>query len=121
MHEMGIANSILDAVRAETRRFPGDHISKVGVKIGELAGVDPDSMSFCFEVLVRGTDLEPLILEIEYCPRSYRCRYCGGACSAPVDDLTCTFCGAPGLQFAAGDELNLSYLEVEDGTRAAGA
>ena len=58
MHEMGIASAVLDAVRAETRRFPDGHICKVGVRIGELAGVDPDSVSFCFEVLVRGTELE---------------------------------------------------------------
>ena len=77
MHEMGIANSVLDAIRAETRRFPGGHIYKVGLRIGELAGVNPDAMSFCFEALVRGTELEPLALEIEYCPRRYQCRSCG--------------------------------------------
>ena len=78
MHEMGIANSILDAVRTEARRFPGGHICKVGVRIGELAGVDPDSMSFCFEALVRETELEPLTLEIEYCSRRHQCRACRG-------------------------------------------
>ena len=45
MHEMGIANSVLEAVRAERLRFPASHISKVGVRIGELAGVDPDALS----------------------------------------------------------------------------
>ena len=77
MHEIGIANSVLDAVRAESRRFPAGHIYKVGVRIGELAGVDPDAMSFCFEALVRGTELVPLALEIEYCARRYQCRSCG--------------------------------------------
>lgn len=52
MHEMGIANSVLDAVRAETRRFPGGHIYAVGVRIGELAGVSADALSVCSEALV---------------------------------------------------------------------
>jgi Zn finger protein HypA/HybF involved in hydrogenase expression len=38
---------------------------KVGVRIGEMAGIDPDSLAFCFEALVQGTELEPLELEIE--------------------------------------------------------
>jgi Zn finger protein HypA/HybF involved in hydrogenase expression len=30
-----------------------------------MAGIDPESLAFCFEALVKGTDLEPLELEIE--------------------------------------------------------
>jgi hydrogenase nickel incorporation protein HypA/HybF len=120
MHEMGIANSVLDAIRTETRRFPDGHIYKVGVRIGELAGVDPDAMSFCFEALVRGTELEPLSLEIEYCPRRYQCRACGHSYAAARDDSACPQCGRTDLRFLGGDELELAYLEVENGARAAG-
>ena len=120
MHEMGIANSVLDAIRAETRRFPGGHIYTVGVRIGELAGVDPDAMSFCFEALVRGTELEPLALEIEYCRRCYQCRACGHSYTAAREDLACPECGTTGSQFMSGDELELAYLEVENGAGAAG-
>ena len=64
MHEMGIANSILEAVRTEAAAHAPARATKVGVKIGEMAGVDPDSLAFCFEALVKGSDLEPLELEI---------------------------------------------------------
>jgi hydrogenase nickel incorporation protein HypA/HybF len=121
MHEMGIANSVLDAVRAERRRFPNGHVHKIGLRIGELAGVDPDAMSFCFEALVRGTDLEPLALEIEYCPRRYQCRACGHSYTASMDGPACPECGKSDSQFLGGDELEIVYLEVEDGARAAGA
>ena len=67
MHEMGIASSILDAIRKETAMRPGYRAAKVGVRIGELGGVDTESLRFCFEAVVRGTDLEPLELGIEYC------------------------------------------------------
>jgi hydrogenase nickel incorporation protein HypA/HybF len=119
MHEMGIANSVLDAVRSETHRFPDGHVYKVGVRIGELAGVNPDAMSFCFEALVRGTELEPLALEIEYCPRRYQCRACGHSYTA-AEDLICPKCGVTESQFLGGDELEIAYLEVENGARAAG-
>jgi len=120
MHEMGIANSVLDAVREETRRFPHGHIYKVGVRIGELAGVDPDAMSFCFEALVRGTELEPLALEIEYCQRRYECATCRHSYAAAREDLACPACGMLESKFIGGDELDIAYLEVEDGARAAG-
>lgn len=65
MHEVAIAGSILEAVRKETAaRGPGRAV-KVGVRIGEMAGIDPGSLAFCFEVLVKGSDLEPLELAIE--------------------------------------------------------
>jgi len=120
MHEMGIANSVLDAVLVETRRFPDGHIYKVGVRIGELAGVNADAMSFCFEALVRGTELEPLVLEIEYCPCSYQCRSCGHSYAGLREDFACPECGMPELQFVGGDELEIAYLEVENGSRTAG-
>lgn len=121
MHEMGIANSVLDAIRAESSRFPNGHICKVGVRIGELAGVDPDAMSFAFEALVRGSDLEPLALEIEYCPRRHQCRGCGNSYAVSGDVWACPSCGGEDSQFLGGDELEFAYMEVEDGTRAAGA
>jgi hydrogenase nickel incorporation protein HypA/HybF len=120
MHEMGIANSVLESVRTEARRFPGRHICKVGVRIGELAGVDPDAMQFCFEALVQGTDLEPLELEVDYRLRRHRCRSCGRSFAARIEQLACPHCGGADSLFIEGDELELAYLEVEDGARSAG-
>jgi hydrogenase nickel incorporation protein HypA/HybF len=68
MHELGIANSVLEAVQAEAARYPGSLPVKVGLRIGELAGVNPDSLTFGFEVLTHGTDWERLALEIETSP-----------------------------------------------------
>jgi hydrogenase nickel incorporation protein HypA/HybF len=65
MHEMGIASSILEAVQKELTRYPGCRASKVGVRIGEFAGVDGESLRFCFEAIVKGSPVEPLELSIE--------------------------------------------------------
>ncbi|HEV2444489.1 MAG TPA: hydrogenase maturation nickel metallochaperone HypA [Candidatus Sulfopaludibacter sp.] len=65
MHELGIASSILDAVRAEAAAHRPARPVKVGIRIGELAGIDPNSLSFCFEILVKDSGLEPLALAIE--------------------------------------------------------
>jgi hydrogenase nickel incorporation protein HypA/HybF len=65
MHEVGIAAGILDAVRTEVAARQPARAVKVGVRIGEMSGVDPNSLAFCFEVLVKGSDLEPLELAVE--------------------------------------------------------
>ncbi len=52
MHELSIADSILGAVRTEAARRPGARVAKVGLRLGELSGVDRESLSFCFEALV---------------------------------------------------------------------
>jgi hydrogenase nickel incorporation protein HypA/HybF len=65
MHEMGIASSILDAVRKELQRYPGYRAAKVEVRIGEFAGVDSESLRFCFDSIVKASPLAPLELAVE--------------------------------------------------------
>jgi hydrogenase nickel incorporation protein HypA/HybF len=65
MHEMGIASSILGAVQTEMQRYPGYRAAKVRVRIGEFAGVDSESLNFCFGAIVKGSPLAPLELGIE--------------------------------------------------------
>ena len=114
MHEMGIANSILEAVRAESRRYPGSRATKVGVRVGELFAIDPESLRFCFDALVRDTDLEGLVLEIEWKRRQHRCRSCGLVFEVRAYDFECPECHAFCAECVAGDELELTFVEVEE-------
>jgi hydrogenase nickel incorporation protein HypA/HybF len=68
MHEMGIASSVLEAVDQESHRQAGCRATKVGLRIGEYAAVDQDSLRFAFEVLARDADRIPVELEIEFRP-----------------------------------------------------
>jgi len=65
VHEMGIASSIIEAIQKEQARYPGSRARKAGVRIGEFAGVDSESLLFCFEAIVKDSRLEPLDLGIE--------------------------------------------------------
>ncbi len=118
MHELSIANSILEAVRTEAQRRAGFRILKVGVRVGELSGVVPDALSFGFEALVRGTDFEPLALEIEFCPRRHRCARCEHIFVVTDYDPACPICGELETVCIGGEELELAYLEIEEATPA---
>ncbi len=67
MHEMGVASSVLEAVAKEMRLHPRERVSRVGLRIGKFVAVDPDSLRFCFEAIVKSSDLAPLELDIEWC------------------------------------------------------
>lgn len=114
MHELTIASAILERVEHEAGQRPGVHVTRVGVRVGELSGVNPDALAFGFESLVRSSPLEPLALDIEYCPRRQRCRGCGHEFPAPESATRCPACGSADTVCAGGEELDLAYLEVED-------
>jgi len=118
MHELSIAESILDAVREELLKHPGGRPTRVGLKIGELSGVDVDSLSFCFEAVLKGTEWESLQLDIRACPQRRLCKDCGNDFRVVDYDTTCPACSSTNTKLTSGDELDFDYLEVEtDGTR----
>ncbi|MFB3921906.1 MAG: hydrogenase maturation nickel metallochaperone HypA [Terriglobia bacterium] len=119
MHELSIANAILDSVRAEGARHPGARFVKVGVRVGELSGVAPDALHFCFDALVADSALAPLALEIEWRPRRQKCLECDRVFNVADFDITCPDCGAPETRCIGGDELEMVYLEMEDHEQAA--
>jgi len=114
MHEVGIANSVLEAVQTEAARHPGAVVRKVGVTVGELAGIDPDALAFSFEALTTGTEWQQLVLEIQTRPRMHRCPACGLDFRVIDYQFGCPECGACATECIAGDELELAYLEIEE-------
>src|SRR5437870_2977846 len=114
MHEMGIANSILEAVKIELQRQPGVRAAKIGIRIGEMQAIDESALQFCFEVLVRDTDQEGVKLEIELCPRLHRCHSCRSEFAVREYDYHCPQCQAVSTECVSGDQLELAYLEVEE-------
>ncbi len=114
MHEMGIANSILEGVAKELQRRPGSRAVKVGVRIGELAGIDPDALSFAFEALTLDTDFAGLAIDIEYVAPRSRCRECKGEFEVRNYEVLCPECGSLSTERISGDELEFKYLEIEE-------
>jgi hydrogenase nickel incorporation protein HypA/HybF len=113
MHEMSIAASMLEAVHAESARHNA-HVLAVGVKIGELSGVESESLRFCFDALVQDTDLAPLSLQIEHLPWRHRCRQCARDFAVQEYRTECPQCGSADTEMAGGQELEFAYMEVEE-------
>jgi hydrogenase nickel incorporation protein HypA/HybF len=114
MHEIGIAASVLDAVRSEVALRDRARAITVGLRIGELSGVDPESLRFGFDALVKDSDLEPLRLEVEYVARTQQCLDCELVFAADRYTLECPACASLRGHCVTGDELDIAYIELEE-------
>jgi hydrogenase nickel incorporation protein HypA/HybF len=114
MHEMGIASSILDTVKLEAEKRPGIRVVSLGLRIGELSGLSPESLEFCLHCLVKDTELDGLGVDIERTPRRHHCPKCNHEFDVVDYEVACPRCGECQTQLVSGDELEISYLEVED-------
>lgn len=114
MHELSIASSVIDAVRAELSARPRMRARVVGLRIGELAGVDADSLRFGFETLVKDTDLDGLALDIENVSRVQACDDCAHEFAVDRYTLECPACGSLRTACRAGDELDIKFIEMEE-------
>lgn len=132
MHELSIVGAVLDQLSELQERYANARFTKVALRVGELAGVDVDCLRFGFECAVKETPWEPLALEIEQVARRQLCSRCNlefsqrevGARSVDMGALAlavcvpftaCPQCGETVTRTIAGDELQIAYVEVEDG------
>jgi hydrogenase nickel incorporation protein HypA/HybF len=106
MHELAITQSVVDAVTERTGTAP---VTVVRLRVGRLAGVVPDAMRFCFELVTAGTPLEGAELEIEEPEGRGRCRTCGADFPLPDLVLLCD-CGSADVEILAGRELAIASV-----------
>lgn len=114
MHELGMAYSLLNTLREEAARRHAPRVRKIGLRLGELAAVDPEALRFCFDALTRGTDLESVGLDIEIRARRHLCKACGAEFTVMDYDFACPQCRGLNSECVSGDELEIAYLEVEE-------
>lgn len=117
MHEMSVALAVVDQV-AEAADRAGDvtAVRSVRLQVGELAGVVPDSLAFCFELACSGTLLEGAELVTEAVPGRARCTPCAHEWAVGMPPrLSCPACGGTRTDLLAGRELRIVDVRWEDG------
>lgn len=114
MHEMSIAQNILDIVREEMERHKVKKLQAINVAVGEMSAVVPSSLSFCWKVMIDGTDLAETKFNIRVVPLTYRCFDCGEEFTAEELTFECPHCRAEKPRLTAGRELTVENIEVAD-------
>lgn len=113
MHELGIATEALEQALARAQASGATRITGLGLRVGALSGVDPESLEFALEALLPGTLAAGAAVEIEPIAAKAHCPACGRDFAVATDFLLlCPDCGRPGTDFTGGRELHLSRIEV---------
>jgi hydrogenase nickel incorporation protein HypA/HybF len=108
MHELAIAENIVQAVQTQT----GDRtVRSVRLQVGQLSGVLTDALTFSFELATSGTPLEGAQLVIDEPGGRLHCRTCGHDVGRSDLLLLCE-CGSADVEVTAGRELALLSVEV---------
>jgi hydrogenase nickel incorporation protein HypA/HybF len=112
MHEMGLAESVLDIVRQHVPPHRGGEVREVMVRIGTLSGVLPDSLDFCFDAIVAGTPYASAHLAIERVPVTGHCDVCGTWFTTETPVFACPACSGSRFTLAGGDDLQVVAVEL---------
>src|SRR5690349_3956420 len=110
MHELSIAESILDIVTAEAVKHQAPDVIAIKLRLGEFTGVVREALEFAFEIARQGTVAERALLEIEWVPLETRCSGCGLTARQGEDFcLVCECCGRP-VEILSGREMQVEYV-----------
>jgi hydrogenase nickel incorporation protein HypA/HybF len=113
MHELALAQGIIDLVESEARAGSFRKVKAVHLEVGALAGVEPEALAFGFDSVARGTIAEGARLELER-PKGFgECMACGAASELGARGEPCPKCGSYQLLITRGEELRVAHLEVE--------
>ena len=108
MHELAITQSVIEMI---TDRIPDARVTLVRLEIGRLAGIVPDSVAFCFDLVAQGTNVEGAALDITQPPGRFQCHRCGA--QFEHDDLIALCrCGSADLSVLSGQQLRIASVEV---------
>jgi hydrogenase nickel incorporation protein HypA/HybF len=107
MHEFGLCEGVLDAVR---QRADGRQVAGIRVRFGVRHAVDAESLAQAFSMVAEGTEAAGAAVELVTVPATITCADCGF--SGETTDLlaTCRRCGGADVKISGGDEMVLESI-----------
>ncbi|MEI6106180.1 MAG: hydrogenase maturation nickel metallochaperone HypA [Opitutae bacterium] len=112
MHEVGIMQSALDAIRDQAEKHHATRVTRIVLRIGALAGVDLEALRFAYEALSPGTVAQDAALEIEAVPARAHCVGCDREFGVERGFIfKCPTCGEYSGDIRTGRELGIARLE----------
>lgn len=113
MHELTIARGILDIALAAAEKEGAKRILRVNVVAGELRGIVPLQLTFCFSLVAEETIAKDADLNLEITPIRGKCQQCAETFVVEDYCYQCPKCGSRDIQVIGGTELRVRDIEVE--------
>jgi hydrogenase nickel incorporation protein HypA/HybF len=109
VHELSICTGI---AKIAHQAAAGRPVERVRVDIGHLRQVVPDTLSHSWEMVVFGTPLEGVPLEVREVPAVIECRRCGTRTQLDDPIFRCGTCGSSETTVVSGEELFVTSLDL---------
>jgi hydrogenase nickel incorporation protein HypA/HybF len=114
MHELGIAQNILQIVQQSVPQNLAADVRGIRIRVGKLSGVVPDSLDFCFGVVISQTEMPQAKLDIEQVPIVSRCKDCGHRFEMEDYGFSCPACKSVNLDLISGRELEVVEIVLAE-------
>ena len=114
MHEMAIAQNILDLVGQEMEKYPGAMLVGFDIEVGEFSCVQDEALTFCLGACINETPWPEADIRITPEALRARCKSCDRT-FAPVDHrFICPDCDSGDVEITCGREVRLKSLEIDE-------
>jgi Zn finger protein HypA/HybF involved in hydrogenase expression len=110
MHELSIANAILDVARRNVP--PGCSLKRVRVIAGPMRAIEPLAMQFAWDSVIAVEASPDIEMDLRQLPWRLRCPVCGNEWTDQELRLECA-CGCTRAFPVGGDELSVDAIEVD--------
>lgn len=125
MHELSLCYALLEQVSSIAQSQGAQRVTRILLRIGPLAGVDPSLLRHAYPLAAVGSLAEGAELCIESSPLRIHCARCGTEAEVTPNRMLCPACGDFHTRLVSGDELLLAQVELvclaseaESGVRA---
>jgi hydrogenase nickel incorporation protein HypA/HybF len=112
MHEYSLVEALVTRVEAEAKKRNALAVHRLSVRVGELAGVDPELFQTAYETFRAGTICASAPLSLTRVTASWSCP----RCETPIARgaiLRCPACDATARLDDGSDALTLDAIEME--------
>ena len=113
MHEVSIANSIIETVQNLLPQGENEYVSSVQIKVGELSSIEIDALRFSFDIIKAKTPLHQAELKIEMIKGEAQCNDCNEVFSMHSFATPCPKCNSYHIKILKGKEMKIVSFETE--------
>jgi hydrogenase nickel incorporation protein HypA/HybF len=114
MHELSVAEEIINITNQYLPKDNNNEVISVKVEIGRLSNILVDSLNFCFDALIDDTPLNGAKLLIKEIPITVKCEDCGNIMEIDGFLFQCKNCESTKVKLITGNELKVTEIEIND-------
>lgn len=114
MHELSLAQSIVEIVEGAARDNDARSVASVTLSVGELAGVEMQSLMQGLKIASQGTVMQDAAINVVRPAGTAWCMQCGRTVPLKKRGDACPECGGFQLAVNGGEDFRVSELELGD-------